>query len=253
MVSWFAQAHEFWLHPNKFVYEIGEKAEVRLLVGESFTGEAWDLTRHKIENLTLYNKAGKQDLTAIANRAQNSTIEYLLNQQGTQVFTLESNQAFIELEAEKFNEYLKEDGLDYIIKEREKTNTTDKDAKELYSRYAKVIVQVGKGTDDTYKRRTGMLLKIVPDANPYDITSGDYLGCVVFYQGKPLAHTLMKVWSHVGNRIFLQNIYTEDDGSIKFPISNKGPWMVSTVKMIKSEKPEVDYESMWASLVFKIE
>ena len=48
VVSWFAQAHEFWLHPNKFVYEIGEKAEVRLLVGESFTGGAWDLTGHKI-------------------------------------------------------------------------------------------------------------------------------------------------------------------------------------------------------------
>lgn len=252
-LSWLAQAHEFWLEPGKFVYNIGEKIEIKLKAGESFTGEAWDLSRHKIQNFTLYNKAGKQDLTAVANRAQNSTIEYLLNQQGTQVFTLESNQAFIELDAEKFNAYLEEDGLEYIIKEREKTNSTNKGAKEFYSRYAKLLVQVGKGTDDTYKRKTGMVLEIVPDANPYAITSGDYLGCIVYYQGKPLPHTLVKVWSHVGNRIFLQNIYTEDDGSIKFPVSSKGPWMVSTVKMIKSEKPEVDYESMWASLVFGIE
>jgi uncharacterized GH25 family protein len=253
IVSWLAQAHEFWLQPNKFVDQIGEKAEIGLLVGEGIEGKAWDLTRHKIEKFTHYSRAGKQDLTVVANRATNSTIEYLLNQQGTSVFTLESNQAFIELDAEKFNAYLEEDGLDNIIAEREKANTTNQGARELYSRYAKLMVQVGRGTDDTYKRRTGMELEIVPDANPYDITAGDYLGCVVYYQGKPLPHTLVKVWSHVGNRIFLQNIYTENDGAIKFPISAKGPWMVSTVKMIKSEKPNTDYESMWASLVFGIE
>ncbi len=253
LISWLAQAHEFWLEPQKFVFDIGEKIEVKLQVGEAFTGKAWDLTRHEIEHFTLYNKAGKQDLTAIANRATSSTIEYLLNQQGTSVFTLESNQAFIELDAEKFNAYLKEDGLDKIITDREKKGEAKTGARELYRRYAKLMVQVGKGTDDTYKRRTGMELEIVPDANPYAITTGDYLGCVVYYQGKPLPHTLVKVWSHVGNRIFLQNIYTEDDGAIKFPISTKGPWMVSTVQMKKSEKPNADYESMWASLVFGIE
>ena len=57
----------------------------------------------------------------------------------------------------------------------------------------------------------------------------------------------------MGNRIFQQDIYTEDDGTIKFPISNDGPWMVSAVKMVASEKEGADYESSWASLVFGIE
>jgi uncharacterized GH25 family protein len=88
--------------------------------------------------------------------------------------------------------------------------------------------------------------------NPYSLKSGDYLECRVFWEGKPSPHALVKVWSHIGNRTFLQNIYTEDDGTIKFPISTTGSWMVSAVKMVRS-KTEGAYESSWTSLVFGIE
>ena len=76
--------------------------------------------------------------------------------------------------------------------------------------------------------------------------------CRVMWEGKPEPHAMVKVWSLVGNRIFLQNIYTENDGTIRFPISSYGPWMVSSVKMIPSEKEGADYQSLWASIVFEI-
>jgi uncharacterized GH25 family protein len=93
----------------------------------------------------------------------------------------------------------------------------------------------------------------VPDQNPYALKAGDYLGCKVLYEGKPSAHTMVKVWGHVGNKIFLQNAYTENDGTVKFPISANGPWMISAVRMEKSKDPKVDWESSWASLVFGVE
>jgi hypothetical protein len=64
---------------------------------------------------------------------------------------------------------------------------------------------------------------------------------------------MVKVWNIVGNRSFLQNMYTENDGTVKFPLSSKGPWMVSTVTMEEVTNGDVDYESTWASLVFGIE
>jgi uncharacterized GH25 family protein len=75
----------------------------------------------------------------------------------------------------------------------------------------------------------------------------------VLFEGKPLPHALVKVWSRLNNTTFLQNIYTEKDGMIKFPISTKGAWMVSTVKMISSDLPTSQYHSLWGSLVFGIE
>jgi uncharacterized GH25 family protein len=173
--------------------------------------------------------------------------------QGTHLIALQSNKAFIELEAEKFNAYLAEDGLDNIVKHRQEQNEAGNPAREHYQRFAKLLLQGGTTTDEVYKRSVGFPIEIIPETNPYKLKSGDYLGCRVLFDNKPLAHQMVKVWSIVGNRTFLQNMYTENDGTIKFPISSTGPWMVSTVKMLPSEGKEVDYESMWASLVFGID
>lgn len=36
------QAHEFWLHPDKFIYKRGETINVRFIVGENHEGENWN-------------------------------------------------------------------------------------------------------------------------------------------------------------------------------------------------------------------
>ncbi len=248
-----ASAHEFWLLPRKFKYAVGEKMVIDFMVGEGFEGEYWDLTRHKVEKLTLFNRIGEISLLPDIKSTAGNNVEHEFNNVGTQLIAMESNQAFIELGAAEFEAYLKEDGLDYIIDERRTRGEEHMKSRELYSRFAKLLVQVGDRTDETYKKKAGLKLEIMPSQNPYDLNSGDYMECKVYYRGNPAPHALVKVWSHIGNRIFLQNIYTESDGSIRFPISNTGPWMVSTVKMIRSTSPKAEWESMWASLVFEID
>ena len=182
-----------------------------------------------------------------------NNLTYKFDRQGTHLLALESNFAFIELEGAKFNDYLKEDGMENILDERTKSGILDKPSREYYKRYAKVLVQCGSRLDDTYRRKTGFRYEIIPLANPYSIKSGDYLDCQLLWEGKLVPHSMVKVWSLVGNRIFLQNIYTENDGTIRFPISSTGRWMVSSVKMIASEKEEGAYQSQWTSLVFEIQ
>ena len=133
-----------------------------------------------------------------------------------------------------------------------KLNQLDNTGREYYSRFAKLIVQVGEKKDDTFKKLVGLRYEIVPSQNPYLLKTGDYLQCKIFYEGKVVPHALVKIWSKIDNTTFLQNIYTEKDGSVRFPISTSGDWMVSSVKMIKSEKPGAEYHSLWASLVFGI-
>lgn len=252
-VSLIGMSHEFWLQPKKYRYKLGEQMNVDFMVGESFNGEFWDMKRHKVEKLEMYNLGGKKDLLSDVKIKEGNNVGYKFSQAGTHLLTMQSDAAYIELEAAKFNDYLKEDGLDYILEERKKANELNKPSKEYYTRFAKLLVQSGDKTDDTFKRKTGLRLEIIPDKNPYSLASGDYLQCQVLFEGKPTAHALVKVWSHIGNKVFLQNIYTEKDGTITFPISNKGPWMVSSVRMIHSEKDESIYHSLWASLVFGIE
>jgi uncharacterized GH25 family protein len=246
-------AHEFWLQPKKYKYAVGEEMKIDFMVGESFTGEFWDMQKHKVEKAEIHFAGGYIDLMKQVKPTKGSNLLYKFTKEGTHLITLQSNAAYIELEGEKFTEYLKEDGLDNILDLRDQKGISDQPSKEFYQRYAKLLVQCGSKTDETWRKRANFPIEIMPLSNPYLIKSGDYLECRVLYNGKPSAHQMVKVWSHIGNKIFLQNIYTENDGTIKFPISSTGPWMVSTVKMMISDKPGADYKSQWASLVFGIE
>ena len=194
-----------------------------------------------------------RNLLSDIKRTAGKNLGYKFIKEGTHLLSLESDAAFIELEGPKFNSYLKEDGIEDILESRTNDNQLDKPAREFYKRYAKLLVQSGMRTDDTFRKRLGFRYEIVPLQNPYTLKSGDYLECRLMWEGRPSPHSLVKVWSHVGNRIFLQDIYTEDDGTIKFPLSSSGPWMVSAVKMVPSQKEGADYESSWASLVFGID
>lgn len=246
-------AHEFWLQPRKFRYAVGEEAKIDFLVGENFTGEFWDLTKHKAENVQMISAYGKKVLTGEVKKTKGNNLTYKFASEGLHLFSMVSNPAYIELDGEKFNAYLEEDGIEDILALRKRRNELDKPSRENYTRYAKLLVQCGNASDEIYKRKVGTKVEIIPLSNPYTLKSGDYLECEILYDGKPAPHQMVKVWTFINKRAFLQNAYTEDDGRVKFPISNAGPWMVSFVKMVKSEKPNVDYESMWASLVFGIE
>jgi len=248
-----ATAHEFWLQSKKFRYAVGDEVSIDFLVGENFNGEFWDLAKNKAETMQVISAYGKKDLKTTVKPTKGNNITYKLPTEGTHLFSMTSSQAYIELDAKKFNEYLEEDGVDDILSLRKKNNELEKPSRENYTRYAKLLVQSGNKPDDVYKRKLNMKVEIIPLTNPYALKTGDYLECEVQYDGKPLPHQLVRVWSFIGNRAFLQPVYSENDGRIKFPISNAGPWMVSFIKMIESTKPNADYESMWASLVFGIE
>jgi len=252
-ISSIALGHEFWLQPKKFRYKTGEDVIIDFLVGENFAGESWDLTKHKVEAAQVISAYGKKDLKPTVKNTKGKNLTYRIANEGTHLFSLQSSAAYIELDGEKFNAYLEEDGIDDILALRKKNNQLDKGSRENYTRYAKLLVQSGNKTDDVYKRKVGFKVEIIPLQNPYALKSGDYLECEILYDGKPLPHQMVKIWSYIGNRAFLQDAFTENDGRVKFPISNKGPWMVSFVKMVEASRPDVDYESMWASLVFGIE
>ncbi len=247
-----AQAHEFWLQPKKFRYTVGEEMKVDFMVGENFSGEFWDLNRHKVEKAEVYAMGAVKNILKDIKSTAGNNLTYKFDKQGTHLLSLESNTAFIELEGDKFKAYLEEDGIENILDERTNTKQLNKPAREYYKRFAKLLVQSGTVTDEAYRRRSGFRYEIIPLANPYTLKVGDYLECRVLWGGAPAAHSLIKVWSHISGRIFLQNIYTENDGTIKFPISSSGTWMVSAVKMVPSEQSGADYQSFWTSLVFGI-
>jgi uncharacterized GH25 family protein len=247
------EAHEFWLQPNKFFFKVGETTVVDFKVGENFMGEPWDLTRHKVDRLELNHLQKVTDYKTAVKSNDKEKLKILLEEEGTHMLVMQSNDAFMELEGAKFNEYLKEDGLDDVYQQREKAGTLDKPSKEFYSRHTKLLLQVGDKRDDTFNKRIGLPIEIIPDKNPYLLKLGDVNHYTILWQGKPLFGARVKVWNRYDNRTTLQNIFTEKNGKIEVRISNPGPWMISVVKMIPSTQAGADWQSYWGSFVFGVQ
>lgn len=106
-------AHEFWLAPKKFRVALQEAVAVDFLVGENFEGSPWGLKPERIKKLELHSSNQVISL-APEITSQNPNLAVKFDTQGTKLIFFESQDSFIELDGEKFNAYLKEDGLDEI-------------------------------------------------------------------------------------------------------------------------------------------
>jgi uncharacterized GH25 family protein len=211
------------------------------------------LKDHKVEKLDIHNGENvKSVLDSIKDDAK-SNLRISIKKEGTHLVALQSNNAFIELDAGKFNEYLNEDGLDDVLAQRTKAGTMNSPAKEFYRRYSKLLLQVGDKRDDTFKKELGFPVEIIPEMNPYLLKKGDPVKFKILFDGKPVFGVKVRVWNRYQNRTTIQPIYTEKSGIVETRISNPGPWMVSVVRMVPSKDAGADWQSYWSSLTFGVE
>ena len=246
-------AHEFWLMPAKFRASVNELITLTLYVGEDFMGEIWQNKKLRTHKLTHFSGIEKEDLTTMAIESDSIDLVLKFEKEGTQVLAMESKNSFIALEPEKFNAYLKDDGIENIYELREKNGDLDKPSRELYRRCAKTLIQVGAKTDNTFKRNTGMPLEIIPLKNPYTAKPGDKMSVQVLYEGKPLANKMIVTWNKTATtKTRQQKLRTDDNGHLAFPLDQRGQWMVSLVHMIPLENnAEGNYQSYWGNLTFE--
>ncbi len=256
-------AHEFWLSPERFIFQKKGQANIRLFVGEDFDGEPW---KGDIMEVAHYTQKGKNLQKKILENLRIDSLQRSfpleLSASGTQILTLRSSTKFLQLAAEQFNAYLEEDGLQEIIAYRQEKGLQNTPGREKYERCAKLLLHVGalpnpKAKNSAALANTGMPLEILPLANPYTLPKGKNgdMQFRILFQGKPLAGQHIKLWQRIGEQLVKQEAESDKEGLVSFAqVRCEGRVMISTVKMIAHDNPqEADWHSYWGSLVFGYE
>lgn len=253
LFTWSAtRAQEFWMMPDKFQYQQGDTIRIRFNVGENFVGETWNLRMERIRSVALHTKSDVLDIQSRARAGRGEHLRIHAAKEGTYLITMEGENAFVELPADRFNAYLKEHALDNAANLRKEANAEGQPGRELYRRITSLIVQVGNTQDDTYKKVTGLPLEIIPARHPADMKKGDLVPFKILFNGKPVFGARVYVWNSKNNKTFNQPIYSQQDGTIDVRIFNDGDWMISVVKMVPVSNPKADWQSFWSSLVFHV-
>lgn len=249
-------AHEFWLQPQKYVFNNGETASIKFNVGESFTGENWTGNNDKINQLTHYTPSNKQiDIAGLVSDKKGDSIQLKLEEDGTHMIIYNSKNSFINLVSAKFNPYLKEDGLSETVAYRKLHNETNKNGKEYYQRSVKTILQVGSLHTDALLKPTSLPLDIIPSENVYNLGNqgkNPIIQFTVLFNKKPLANKLVKVWHKTANqKTELTDLRTNSLGKIATKIALNGSYMISCVHMERNTiDTAADWQSYWASVTF---
>ncbi|CAG5075039.1 hypothetical protein DYBT9623_05556 [Dyadobacter sp. CECT 9623] len=246
-----AFAHEFWLEPLKFWLRKNEKVRIDLMVGEDYRGEYSNGTKYKILKLDHYGNNQKQDIRSKVYGDSLSRIDISFATGGNHLIAFSNTSKFIELEASRFNEYLRTEGLDNVVKLRIQGNDTLKAGRELYQRCVKTLIQVDDEKDNSYAINTGMRLEIIPDKNPYAQKSTKPISFKILFDNKPLKDALVLAWHMVEGKTSHTTVRSDKNGEVTFPINPTGKWMISAVHMVtNSNTRHADWQSYWGSYTF---
>jgi uncharacterized GH25 family protein len=163
-----------------------------------------------------------------------------------------SNPSPVVLPAAKFNQYLKEEGLESIAEIRARRNQTGSDAREVFSRCAKSLVSSGTSMEGDADQALGFPLELIALKNPYALHTGEVLPVRLSYEGRPLSGALVVAMNRLNPAAKL-TARTDQNGRVAFKLPEGGMWLVKAVHLIPAAAgTNADWASFWASLTFEL-
>jgi uncharacterized GH25 family protein len=245
-----ALAHDFWIEPSTFRPAVGSTVALRLVVGQGFRGDALPRNPALIARFVLVGEAGE---TPVGGRpADEPAGSVRVDRPGLHVAGYRSGTSQVMLEPAKFEEYLREEGLEGIVAERARRGESQKPSREIFSRCAKALLEAGDAAPGDGDRPLGFTLELTAEKNPYGLAAGAELPVRISYEGKPLPDALVIALPYdEPDRKLSQR--SDGKGRVVFRLPRAGVWLVKAVHMVRTRgNAEAEWESFWASMTFEI-
>jgi uncharacterized GH25 family protein len=254
LASLSAGAHEFWMQPDRFSPGLNTPVQLSLTVGENFQGHAVEVSPSLVATLQHHTRTGAADLrSSVPTGPGQGTISVAYARAGVQLLALDTHPNTLELGADKFHAYLRDEGLEPVIRQREASGQAAMPGRERYRRHVKTLLRAGGRSDATWAVRTGQVLEIVPLSDPHALPRGGDLGFQVLFGGRPLAGALVKAWHRRNDQLAVLRAHTDAKGQAVLALPWTGRWMVSLVHMVAAaDDSAVDWDSHWGNLTFEV-
>lgn len=254
-----ASAHEMFLKPQSFYLAPNTNTAVALYNG-TFDKSENPITRTRMGDVSVMT-GGKVSHPGLELWRDDKVTSYLgvaLKGPGTYVVGVSTKPKIIELSADAFEEYLKHDGIEDVLKARQGAKTPRTSVRERYSKHVRTILQVGTTQTDDFSRPLGYPAEILLQTNPAALKVGDTLSFKALRKGQPMKGQLVYAsfdgfhgHSPDGGHINAVRLRTDEAGMGSFKISRPGKWYVTLINMQKVTG-DADYESNWSTVTFEV-
>ena len=247
-------AHDFWIEPTAFAVNVGDPIGIHLTVGERFAGDRLARNGGQIEKFTLVGPSGEKPV--IGRDGMDPAGLLKLDAPGIWFVAYRSKPSSVELAPEKFEDYLRAEGLEHVIADRATRQESRSPGRERYSRSVKALLRGGANSGASgYDKVLGLTLEFVLEADP--VTSiGKPLPLRLMKDGRPLANALVVAYkkdvSSTTPASEAMRGRTDKEGRVAVPVS-AGVWLIKAVQMERAAAGTgADWESVWTSLTFQV-
>lgn len=242
-------AHDMWIEPSTFSPTRGEIVGVRFRVGQGFLGDPLPRDPALLNQFVVEDSDGRRPVVGRDGVDPAGFVRAATP--GLLVVGYRSNPTAIEQTAEKFNQYLKEEGLDAVAAARARRGHRGP-VREIFSRYAKSLLQSGAPSPAQGDHPLGFPLELVAERNPYTMDVGQDLPIRLMYESRPLAGALVVAINraHPSDKLSARS---EGDGRVRFRLPHAGAWLIKAVHMVEAPaSTNAEWASLWASLTFEL-
>ena len=279
-------SHDLYIKMGSYFLQENQETTLSLYNG-TFTSSENLITRDRMIDASVVSKGTRIAIKPEQWVDQDSTITELTftaGEAGTYLVGVSTKARNIELTAEKFNDYLKHDGVLDVLEQRTENNLLDQDALESYQKHVKAIYQVGDIKTDDWKTNLGYPIEFIPQSNPYEKYTGDSLDVALLLDGEPLSNQLVYADYIINDQAHThgkhghshdskkehehnsdnghaeghshtsgQQLRTDDLGIVTVDLPADGIYYMRTIHMESlSESDSLTHQSKWATLTFEV-
>lgn len=247
-------AHEYWLQAAPYSPAVGASSNLTLQFGELFHGEHTPFVLGRFTRFEQYSSTGMQELGKRVPRGlELPRMPVMINQPGSYLIAFDAAANYVTLPADKFFDYLHDEGLDAVNRQRAASGQAGVPGRERYYRNVKTLLRGGGQSDDTYAVAVGQHLEIMPHADPLALKPGQTLTLSLRFAGQPLAGALLKAWHKKDGQLTIVRSVSDASGQVSVALPWAGEWMLSVVHMTAAvDTRDADWDSYWGSLAFEV-
>ncbi|MEJ6477175.1 MAG: DUF4198 domain-containing protein [Octadecabacter sp.] len=248
-------AHEFWLEPLDYQIADDGRLEAHIVNGQSFEGVKLSYLPQRFVRFEQF--VGMRRMPVQGRLGSTPALNAPPLTLGLNVVIYQSTTATVNYETwEKFQRFVDHKDFGDVRALHDARDLPADGFGEVYSRYAKTLINVGDGTGADL--RTGLETEIVALTNPYTDDLSEGMRVQVFYGDDVRIDTQVEVFDKApDDTVVITMVRTDAEGIAVVPVIAGHSYMLDAV-VLREPSTELAassnavWETLWANLTFGV-
>jgi uncharacterized GH25 family protein len=258
-------AHDFWIVPNAFAVAESATIEVRGQTGTRFPTTVSAVTPERVADARLLGAESEERIADLSVSGKSLLLKHRPPTSGQRVVAVALVTRSSGAATAGLKRYIALEGAPELAEryEREGAFATGDSVTQKTTKYAKTLVEIGRGGPRAFSRTAGHALEFVPLSDPRALHPGDTLAVRLLFRGQPLAAAHLHAgWASeralddstaVSKDSKDLSLVTDAEGVARVPVGQAGLWNVRTLHAAPAAGgPVGEWDVAFATIVFRV-